>query len=1793
MKRVISTLVILSLFCIIGEMVFANRGMAADSMSQYTLTSGNYQYTADWNAAVKAEFGPDAQVADFATIKANFTGRAAAFCDAIGLASFGGGALCVYNGSKFNGTYQGNQRYYYMERHNGNKPDHFLAHSNIDNYTLSLGSWFGSGTGKHIAVRLPPGLTLSAGCANPQEVPVPVDDSSFKVSHIKFSLDDSQESSVTIQDINFFYQGTAGVEELSQGELYLDTSCTGTGGISKIAEADFNNSIIYFTGLNREVEPGADLCFVLKYRWAANAQKCPCEKLGSNLSPENVTAYSGTDPVEVQGSSVSGSIVINSPQISAVGDIHIETHINKSMYLTVNSQELQDSTCHDYWRARYEVTKAPENSYPHFPNGTSGMDAFFGSGTGQAEAQFTAGDKEGVYEVTVTPVSADSNPYQCPAGGSVTPVIFTIDTSCYTLTLVADPEEYGSVTATPAKDCYEEGEQVQIRANPKYDEGYHFGGWSGSYSGMEKTAYITMDSDKNITAHFKPMPSSLTGNHGKLVDPVNTATGEYYFETLDINLGGIIPLSFSRYYGSALYKNKDIARDFSNILGDNWLHNYLIEIIPVGSSKKMVVYDGGKIINFQWLQGSGWNLGGNEEVPYQLRQGENGEYYLLDPSKDLIYIFDDSNRLSKIIDRNGNALTLTYDRGLKKVEDGMGRYLSFTYEGDQNRLISVSGPGKCLNFEYDNGGPHTAFIDPEGNKTTYLYENGNLISRVTLPEGNSPYVQEYDGEGRVSTQTNAFGQQTELAFEGADENVSVISYPDGTSMEHTHQNKSLLVGVKDQTGKQALMEYDENNRRNDVKDRMGASSNMTYHEPSGKISAATDTEGNTTTYSYSAQEQVFGVDAAFTFYPLTRIDYPDETKVEMTYDEKGNLLSFTGQSGNIWNYTYNNQGQVLTITNPTGGKKTLTYNPDDATLASMTDPETGTTTYAYDAQKRLSKVIHPDKTFIETTYDLNDHITSLTDEMKHTQNYVYNLNGTLKDVTDPYEGKFQYAYDLMDRMVKVTDPLNGELNTAYDSMGRLDSIVMADGISTNYEYDARGYLIAVLDGGGNSWTVQMDDEGIVKGTARHSGADFLAETNSMGRKVKTTDPLSNYATYVYDAMQRLKKATDPLGRVTQYVYDPQGDLKEVALPEVGNVTIDRNALGYITALTDLKGQKWTLQYSPLGRLVSHTDPLGQQRRYEYNNRGLISKMTLPDGAVQQNTYDDSGKLITQTYSDQTLFTFDYDALDRMVSTESLAIAYDAMGRVVGTTSGDAHFSAVYDKAGKLIQATYAGGLLTVDYGYDNRGILTTVGDSLGTEVAFLYNEDAQCVSINRSNGVDTVFTRDPAGRVTNIQHGSIAAFGYTLNKAGEIVSAAVDSIFDPSQYLEAGSKTLSFDNASQIAAAGYGYDPQGRLSHSPSHAFSWDDPGRLTGIDQYVMEYNGLNDLKGRSKGASKTGYYYNYAVGYHTVAAEKDETAGTWTRFYVWTPSGDLLYTVRVADQKVRFHHFDRNGNTVLTTDAQGNIADYYVYSPYGNILHHEGESDQPFTFAGRFGVMEIGDIYYMRTRYYDPGTVRFLSRDTEWLGSGNMLEVNPYLYAFNNPLSYVDSLGTWPNKKATIKVGKAIIDKLKPNKSQVINNVTKADYVAFVPGGTSYAAGDSWNKVAATAVKDVTIGGALDTISFAGDIVKNVCDAGNPDTHGVWSYRKVYEKYENKYKGDFIPGLGQLKEGSALLKIQATLNALTAYGRDAVSTTGEEVSKTAVKVTDATVKIGANLLNPTSATGEKYKGFGPTRAQ
>jgi RHS repeat-associated protein len=81
-------------------------------------------------------------------------------------------------------------------------------------------------------------------------------------------------------------------------------------------------------------------------------------------------------------------------------------------------------------------------------------------------------------------------------------------------------------------------------------------------------------------------------------------------------------------------------------------------------------------------------------------------------------------------------------------------------------------------------------------------------------------------------------------------------------------------------------------------------------------------------------------------------------------------------------------------------------------------------------------------------------------------------------------------------------------------------------------------------------------------------------------------------------------------------------------------------------------------------------------------------------------------------------------------------------------------------------------------------------------------------------------------------------------------------------------------------------------------------------------------------------------------------------------------------------------------------------AYDEFGVPLVSAQNVDNPFGFTG-YQTENITGLYYAQARYYDPANTRMLSQD---IVKGNILKphgLNPYSYALNNPLKYIDPTG------------------------------------------------------------------------------------------------------------------------------------------------------------------------------------------
>jgi RHS repeat-associated protein len=127
--------------------------------------------------------------------------------------------------------------------------------------------------------------------------------------------------------------------------------------------------------------------------------------------------------------------------------------------------------------------------------------------------------------------------------------------------------------------------------------------------------------------------------------------------------------------------------------------------------------------------------------------------------------------------------------------------------------------------------------------------------------------------------------------------------------------------------------------------------------------------------------------------------------------------------------------------------------------------------------------------------------------------------------------------------------------------------------------------------------------------------------------------------------------------------------------------------------------------------------------------------------------------------------------------------------------------------------------------------------------------------------------------------------------------------------------------------------------------------------------------------------------------------------------PAGaDYVYGARrilaVSTASEYFYHTDGLGSVVnLSTPAGVSVASY-SYDPWGRP--EQGALTAaltPFRFAGE-ELDNFSGLYYLRNRWYDPSTGRFLSRAKSNGYTSVPITLNKYVYGSGNPVSNLDPL-------------------------------------------------------------------------------------------------------------------------------------------------------------------------------------------
>jgi RHS repeat-associated protein len=86
--------------------------------------------------------------------------------------------------------------------------------------------------------------------------------------------------------------------------------------------------------------------------------------------------------------------------------------------------------------------------------------------------------------------------------------------------------------------------------------------------------------------------------------------------------------------------------------------------------------------------------------------------------------------------------------------------------------------------------------------------------------------------------------------------------------------------------------------------------------------------------------------------------------------------------------------------------------------------------------------------------------------------------------------------------------------------------------------------------------------------------------------------------------------------------------------------------------------------------------------------------------------------------------------------------------------------------------------------------------------------------------------------------------------------------------------------------------------------------------------------------------------------------------------------------------------------------VTETYSYDAYGNVTSQTGSSDNTYLYQGEQSE-NLLSLQYLRARYYDPNTGRFISTDPVEGSLTSPVSRHRYLYGNDNPISYRDPSG------------------------------------------------------------------------------------------------------------------------------------------------------------------------------------------
>ena len=552
-------------------------------------------------------------------------------------------------------------------------------------------------------------------------------------------------------------------------------------------------------------------------------------------------------------------------------------------------------------------------------------------------------------------------------------------------------------------------------------------------------------------------------------------------------------------------------------------------------------------------------------------------------------------RVSRVVyDSNNQVIQKISDEQYSEADDGLAPDINGICS---TNVYNNSNVGE--RYTYDSNGNVLTYINKANNKTVNTYDSENRLIKTVTYENAS---------------TTANGLTTRYVY-NADGNLIQTVYPHQYNAEN--DNLDVSNGVNEYTDNTIgeRVTYDDDGNVLTYIDSFGKETVNTYDSNGNLVKSVSGNE--ITRFVYNGGDNLLQVIYPNQYNPDDdNLNLSAETPVDTyananvgdryTYDDNGNILTYTNQYSEVTTNTYDADGNLTSTTKPDG--TVFTFDEDG-----RAKKETYSNGLVRDFTYTSNQTVISGSNGITVTYNLNSFGEVAEYKLQNGENnkdysYTYDSNGNITTIS--LNGSLQqtFTYNSSNELVRVDDAVaNKSITYEYDYVGNITSVKTylyttgtlgtplttqnytynSQNQRTDLSYDANGNMTSL-----NGYTFGWTNRRLTSATSTDNSISYTYNHDGI-RTSKTINGITTY--YVVDENNNVVKQYELVDgvetNVIEFVYDSNGSPIYFTY---NNATYyyEKNLQGDIVAILDANGNTVVeYTYDIWGELASITGTL--------------------------------------------------------------------------------------------------------------------------------------------------------------------------------------------------------------------------------------------------------------------------------------------------------------------------------------------------------------------------------------------------------------------------------------------------------------------------------------------------------------------------------------------------------------------------------------------------------------------------